>query len=180
VGGTEQFADDLAQATGAIGRLGPDAPAADGNAAAAFLRTLPFVSGAVGAVGYCFGGGVVWRMGVRNPELAAIVPYYGPPPPLDEVPNLRAAALGIYAELDSRINGASEALWEALRAAEKTFELWIAPGANHAFFNNTGANYAPEVAVEAWLRTLGWFDQYLGGRPLTEAQPDTGEGGAGP
>ncbi len=180
VGGTEQFAADLAQATAAIGQLGPDAPAADGNAAAAFLRTLPFVSGALGAVGYCFGGGVVWRMGVRNPGLTAIVPYYGPPPPLDEVPNLTAAALGIYAELDSRINAASEALWEALRAAEKTFELWIAPGANHAFFNNTGASYAPEAAAEAWLRTLGWFDQYLGGRPLTEAQPDTSEGGARP
>lgn len=173
VGGTEQFAADLAQATAAIGQLGPNAPAADGNAAAAYLRTLPFVSGAVGAVGYCFGGGVVWRMGVRNPELTAIVPYYGPPPPLEEVPNLRAAALGIYAELDSRINGASEALWEALRAADKTFEIWIAPGANHAFFNNTGASYAPEVAAEAWLRTLGWFDQYLGGRPLTEAPPGT-------
>lgn len=177
VGGTEQFLEDLAQATAAIGQLGPDAPAADGNAAVAFLRTLPFVSGALGAVGYCFGGGVVWRMGVRNPELAAIAPYYGPPPPLAEVPNLRAAALGIYAELDSRINSGSEALWEALRTAGKTFELWIARGANHAFFNNTGASYAPEAAAEAWLRTLGWFDQYLGGRPLTGAQPGADQGG---
>ena len=107
------FRDNAAR-MGATGQLGPDAPAADGNAGVAYLLAQPFVSGAVGAIGYCFGGGVVWRMGVRNPNLRAIAPHYGSNPSLDEVPNLRAAALGIYAENDTRITSAAQELAERL------------------------------------------------------------------
>ncbi|MGI8553812.1 MAG: dienelactone hydrolase family protein [Dehalococcoidia bacterium] len=161
VGGTDHFAADPAQATGAIGQLGPDAPASDGNAAVAFLQQQPYVSGAIGATGFCYGGGVVWLMGVRNPALLAIVPHYGMNPPLEEVPNLRAAALGIYAENDTRITGASDVLAAALMQAGAIWEFWIAPGANHAFFNNTGMSYNPQDAREAWNRALIWFDQNL-------------------
>lgn len=161
VGGTEQFADDPMRATGAIGQIGPDAPAADGNAAAAYLTGLPYVNGNLGATGYCFGGGGVWRMGVRNANLKAIVPYYGAPPPADEVSNLRAAALGIYAEADTRLTTAAEDLSPRLVEMGATWELWVAPGANHAFFNNTGGSYAPAAAQQAWRRTLAWFDRFL-------------------
>jgi carboxymethylenebutenolidase len=161
VGGTGQFADEPSRATGAIGQLGPDAPAADGNAAAAYLLTLPWVNGALGATGYCFGGGVVWRMGVRNPDLRAIVPYYGSNPPLDEVPNLRAAALGIYGEADTRITGAAADLAAKLEEVGATWEFWVAPGAPHAFMNNTSMSFRPDAAREAWRRTLAWFDRFL-------------------
>jgi carboxymethylenebutenolidase len=162
VGGTDQFAADPARASGAIGQLGPDAPAADGNAGAAYLLTHPAVSGAIGATGYCFGGGVIWRMGVRNPNLKAIVPYYGVSPPLEEVPNLRAAALGIYAENDTRITAASEELGAKLKEIGATWEFWVAAAAGHGFFNNTG-NYNADAAREAWRRTLAWFDRFLVG-----------------
>ncbi len=161
VGGTAQFADDLAQATAAIGQLGPDAPAADGNAAAAYLMASEHTTGIVGVTGFCFGGGVVWRMGVRNPDLRAIVPYYGPPPPLEEVPNLRAATLGIYAELDTRITSSADDLAAILETMDVPWEFWVAPNANHAFMNNTGQSYNPEAAREAWVRTLDWFDRFL-------------------
>jgi carboxymethylenebutenolidase len=161
VGGTDQFLSDLARASGAIAQLGPDAPAEDGNAAAAFLLTQPFVNGVMGATGFCFGGGVVWRMACRNPNLRAVAPHYGPNPPLDEATNIRAASLGIYAELDTRITGASNDLAAALTAAGTTWEFWVAPGANHGFFNNTGTVYNPDGAREAWVRTLTWFDRFL-------------------
>lgn len=160
VGGTEQFAADPAQATGAIGQLGSDGPAADGIAGAAYLLAQPFVSGKAGAIGYCYGGGVVWKMGVRGPGLSAIAPYYGSNPPLEEVANLRAAALGIYAENDTRITGASNELGTKLNETGATWEFWVAPGANHGFFNNTG-NYSPDAAREAWARTLRWFERFL-------------------
>jgi len=163
VGGTEQFLSDLQAATGAIGQLGPDAPAADGNAAAAFLRSHPASTGAVGATGFCFGGGVVWLMALRNPDLLAIAPHYGPKPPDPEIPNLQAAALGLYAELDTRITSAIQPMFQQLADMGKTVELWIAPGANHAFFNNTGAAYHPADALEAWQRTISWFDRFLTG-----------------
>ncbi len=174
-GGTEQFASDPQAAGGALGQLGGDAPAADALAAVTYLKAHPSVNGNIGATGYCFGGGVVWRMGMRGgADLKAIVPHYGPPPPVDEVPNLRAAALGVYAELDTRINSQSESLAEALRAAGKTWEFWTAPAANHAFFNNTGQSYNPEGAREAWQRTIAWFDRFLVTTP--RSLPATGDG----
>lgn len=97
----------------------------------------------------------------QETRLGAAVPFYGPTPPLDAVPNIAAAVLGIYAELDTRITGSSVDLDAALDAAGKTHDKWIAPGANHAFFNNTGAAYNPTDAMEGWSRALAWFGQYL-------------------
>ncbi len=164
VGGTDQFANDRAGATGAVGRLGPDAPAADAAAAVAYLAAAAFGNGIVGMTGYCYGGGVVWRTGVRVPDLRAIVPYYGSNPPLGEVSNLRAAALGIYAQLDVRLTSGSDALATALADVGAVWEFWVAENANHAFFDNRREDsYNATAAGEAWVRTLTWFDRFLRG-----------------
>jgi carboxymethylenebutenolidase len=162
-GGTERFSDP-AQITAVLGRTSVDTLVGMLLAAVAYLRTQPFVRAErLGAVGWCFGGGMVWRLVTRSPELRAAVAFYGPNPPLEDVPRIRAAVLGIYGELDQRINQGIPALREALQRAGVVHELVVYPGADHAFFNDTGARYHPQAARQAWERALDWLRRYLEG-----------------
>jgi carboxymethylenebutenolidase len=115
----------------------------------------------VGMTGFCFGGGVTWRVAVGLPELRAAVPFYGPPPAADEVSAINAAVLAMYAERDSRITSTVEAMETAMQQAGKTFEKIIYPSTDHAFFNDTGTRYNAEAAQDAWAKMLAWFDRYL-------------------
>jgi carboxymethylenebutenolidase len=127
-----------------------------------YLRDLDYVDGErIGMTGYCFGGGITWRSATALPDLKAAVPFYGPAPDLDQVPNIQAAVLGVYAEMDERINAGIEALDQALMEAGVTYEMKIYPGVNHAFHNDTGERYNEEQATQAWLDTLAWFERYL-------------------
>ncbi len=160
-GGTGKFADS-AEVTAVLGRTPPDQLVAMLNAGVRYLQGLPTVrSDRIGTVGFCFGGGMVWRVTTRNPDLRAAVPFYGPNPPLDDVPKTRAAVLALYGELDERITAGIPAIREALQKAGVVHEIVIYPGARHAFFNDTGANYNEAAAKDAWARTLAWFDRYL-------------------
>ncbi len=90
---------------GILGNTSPDQFVADFLSGWEYLKTLPYTNPQrVGMVGFCFGGGVTWLMATRMPELLAAVPFYGPHPPLEDVPDIRAAVLGIYAGNDQRIN----------------------------------------------------------------------------
>jgi carboxymethylenebutenolidase len=82
---------------------------------------------------------------------------------LEDVPRIRAAVLGIYGELDQRINQGIPALREALQRAGVVHELVVYPGADHAFFNDTGARYHPQAPRQAWERALDWLRRYLEG-----------------
>ena len=115
----------------------------------------------VGMVGFCFGGGVTWRMATHMPELLAAVPFYGPHPPIEDVPTIQAAVLAIYAEQDQRINQGIPAIEQAMQEHNKVFEKVVYPGTDHAFHNDTGSRYNPEAARDAWSRTLEWFKRYL-------------------
>jgi carboxymethylenebutenolidase len=115
----------------------------------------------VDMTGFCFGGGVTWQMAVNMPELLAAIPYYGPHPLVSDVPKINAAVLGIYGELDSRINGGIPAIEEAMVVNGKIYEKMIYPNANHAFNNDTGSRYNPEAAQDAWARSLAWFERYV-------------------
>ncbi len=127
-----------------------------------YLQNQPFAQAdRVGMVGFCFGGGVTWQTATKMPELRAAVPFYGPHPPLEDVPNIQAAVLAIYGELDQRINQGIPAIEEAMLANNKIFEKVIYPDADHAFHNDTGTRYNAEAAQDAWARTLDWFEQYL-------------------
>jgi carboxymethylenebutenolidase len=160
-GGSASFPDQAA-AMGAQGQLPPEQMIGDLNAAVAYLQSLPTVrAGSIGAMGNCFGGSMTWRLATANASLKAAVPFYGGAPPLDAVPNIQAAMLGIYASDDPRIDAGIPDLVAALTAAGKTFEIEIYPGTNHAFFNDTGPAYSADAARAAWQRTLGWFGQYL-------------------
>ena len=163
-GGTQRYVDDIAQATGFLGLSDPNDLVSDLLSGLSWLSQQGAVDASrMGATGFCFGGGLTWRLATAAPNLVAAVPFYGPNPPLEDVPKINAAVLGIYAELDTRITGASGDLDAALDAAGKTHDKWIAPGANHAFFNNTNpSSYNPDGAMEAWSRALAWFARFLG------------------
>jgi carboxymethylenebutenolidase len=94
-------------------------------------------------------------------ELLAAVPFYGPHPPLEDVPDIQAAVLAIYGELDSRINAGIPAIEQAMLENNKIYAKIIYEGADHAFHNDTGGRYHPEVARDAWEQTLAWFEQYV-------------------
>jgi len=159
-GGTASLAPD--QISSSLRNIPRDRIVDDGNAGVRYLQSLPYVKKErVGAMGFCFGGSIVWRMAVSNPNLRAAVPFYGSSPPLEEVPNLQVPVLGIYAGEDNRINQGVPDLEEALKREGKTYKFVTFPGANHAFFNDTGRRYHPQAAKDAWKETLTWFEAHL-------------------
>jgi carboxymethylenebutenolidase len=146
---------------GMLTSAGTERHVADFAAAYDYLQAQEFVeTDRIGMNGYCFGGGVTWQAVTQLP-LKAAVPFYGPAPDLDQVANIKAAVLGVYAELDERITGGVDALKEALDAAGVTYEIKIYPGVDHAFNNDTGERYNEEQALQAWNDMLDWFEQYI-------------------
>ena len=131
--------------------------------AVAVLQARPECTGRVGAVGFCWGGGLTNDLAAASPDLAAAVAYYGRQASLDEVPNIQAALLLHYAGLDERINAGIDAYRAALEANGKAFEIHVYEGANHAFNNDTSeARYHKEAAELAWSRTIAFFREKLG------------------
>jgi carboxymethylenebutenolidase len=117
----------------------------------------------LGAIGFCFGGGMVWLLlASGEPRLAAAAPFYGPLPDGADFSGSTAAVLGIYAEQDARVNASREAATAALEAAGLTHEIVTYPGANHAFFNDTGPRYDQDAATQAYAKVLDWFGRHLG------------------
>jgi carboxymethylenebutenolidase len=135
----------------------------DFKAAAAYYATQDVADAArLGMTGFCFGGGITWRATTEMPELKSSAPYYGPPPPLDAVPNIRAAVLGIYSDdPDDFANEGREELIAALEAAGVTFEINIYPDTQHAFHNDTSPRWNEEQALAAWNDTVAWFETYV-------------------
>ncbi|HTV17029.1 MAG TPA: dienelactone hydrolase family protein [Polyangiaceae bacterium] len=159
-GGTASLGD-VANATAALGNADPARFVADMRAALDELeRRVP--GAAIGAIGFCFGGGMMWRLVASGDErLAAVAPFYGPLPQGADFSGSNAAVLGVYGELDTRVNATRDAADTALTTAGLEHEMVTFPGANHAFFNDTGMNYNAAAAAEAWTRVLAWFDEHL-------------------
>jgi carboxymethylenebutenolidase len=117
----------------------------------------------LGAIGFCFGGGMVWTLlASGEPRLAAAAPFYGPLSDNADFSGSTAAVLGIYAEQDARVNASREAAQAALQRAGLTHEIVTYPGADHAFFNDTGPRYDQDAATQAYAKVLDWFGRYLG------------------
>ncbi len=161
-GGTATFTDP-AEATAALGNLEPEAMVADLESGIAEVqRRTPGV--AVAAVGFCMGGGLVWRLlASGTPELAAAFPFYGPTPDDPDFSGSQdVAVLGFYGELDQRVNATEPVAKAALERAGLVHELVTEPGANHAFFNDTGDRYDPTAAADAWRRMTDWLETHVG------------------
>jgi carboxymethylenebutenolidase len=117
----------------------------------------------LGAIGFCFGGGMVWALlDAGDPRLAAAIPFYGPAPAAPDFSGNTAAVLGVYAELDARVNASQATADAALTAAGLEHEIKVYPGVDHAFFNDTGGRYNAEQAAAAYADVLAWLGRYLG------------------
>lgn len=163
VGGTPPSEDE---ARTLHARMNPDDAVAALVAALPFLKTHPESRGRVGAVGFCFGGGMVNRLAAASPQLDAGVAYYGRQIPADQVAKIKAPLLLHYAEHDEGVNAGIAAFEAALKANGKTFEIHRYPGTQHAFNNDTGAaRYNKQAADLAWDRTLAFFREMLGAPP---------------
>ena len=125
------------------------------------LRTHASSTGRVGAVGFCFGGGMVGTLAVRLPGLAAGVPFYGGQPAAEDVPRIQAPLMIHYAGLDERINAGWPAFEAALRANGKRYVMHMYEGANHGFHNDTTPRYDEAAARLAQERTIAFFDEHL-------------------
>jgi len=153
---------DSSSVPGLLSNQPQDQFVADFTSGWRYLQSQSYVQAdRVGMTGFCFGGGVTWRVAIGLPELRAAVPFYGPAPSVDEVAKINAAVLAIYAERDQRITSTAATMETALKQNGKTFEKIIYPNTDHAFFNDTGTRYNAEAAADAWVKMLTWFDRYL-------------------
>jgi carboxymethylenebutenolidase len=160
-GGTATF-QDPAEATAALGKAPPERFIADLKSGIGELqRRVPDKK--VGVVGFCFGGGMVWRLvAAGEPQLAAAVPFYGPLPDNPDFSGSKAAVLALYGALDTRVTSSEDAAKAALEKAGLVNELVVESDADHAFFNDTGPRYNAAAASDAWRRLLDWYGKYLG------------------
>jgi carboxymethylenebutenolidase len=130
-------------------------------AAVPHLASRPECSGRVGAIGFCFGGGMVNTMAVRIPELAAAVPFYGAQPSAADTAKIKAALLIHYAAYDPRIDAGWPAWKEALDKHRVRYREYTYPGTYHGFHNDTTPRYDQPAAKLAWSRTLAFFAEHL-------------------
>ncbi len=161
-GGTAKFAEP-AEATAALGNIPPEQLVANLESGVGELQRR-VGDKKIAAVGFCMGGGLVWRLlAAGSPELAAAVPFYGPTPDNPDFAGSKdVAVLGFYGSLDERVNKTEPVAKAALEKAGLVHELVTEPDANHAFFNDTNPDrYNPTAADDAWRRVQDWFGRYL-------------------
>jgi carboxymethylenebutenolidase len=135
--------------------------AEDFVAAAAFLKTHPAVTGKIGVVGFCYGGGVAHMLSTRLPDLGAAVPFYGNHPAPAEASKVKAPLLIHFAAVDERINAAWPTYEAALKAASVRYTAHQYPTTQHGFNNDTTPRFDATAAKLAWERTLTFFNQNL-------------------
>jgi carboxymethylenebutenolidase len=130
-------------------------------ASAEWLKGHAQSSGKVGAVGFCFGGGICNQLAVRLPDLAAAVPFYGRQANVADVPKIKSPLLLQYAANDQGVNAGWPAYEDALKANGKTYTAYIYENTQHGFHNDTTPRYDEAAAKLAWQRTLDFFNKYL-------------------
>jgi carboxymethylenebutenolidase len=153
--GTEDKARELFQ------KLDQTKTREDFVAAANLLRMRADSTGKIGAVGFCYGGGIVNMLATRMPELRAGVPFYGNQAPAADVPKIQAPLLIHYAETDERINAGWPAYEQALKENKKEYEVFFYAGTQHGFNNDTTPRYDAEAAKLAWSRTVDFLKKKL-------------------
>ena len=146
-----------------FGKLDPAKMNEDFVASAGHARGMAGGNGKLGAVGFCFGGGVVNMLAVRVPELVAGVPFYGNAVPADQVARIKAELMLVFADSDERINAGWPPYEAALKAAGVRFQAFKYPGTQHGFNNDTTPRFDKAAADQAWGRTVAFFNRTLRG-----------------
>jgi carboxymethylenebutenolidase len=173
--GTAGFTDQAA-ATAQLAQTPTEQLVADLHAGADELLRRSNVPN-LGAVGFCFGGGMTWNLLQAGPgqekRLKVAVPFYGPAPAAPDFTGSKAAVLAIYGALDARVDATRDAIKQALEKADLHHEIVTYDGADHAFYNDTGPRYNAAAAALATTKLFDWLDQYLAGQ--TPPKEETGE-----
>jgi carboxymethylenebutenolidase len=130
-------------------------------AAVDYVKLRPDFSGKFGAVGFCFGGGIVNTFATRMPDLAAAVPYYGAQPSAPEAAKIKSPMLIHYASADERVDAGWPAFEEVLKAHHVKYQAYIYPNTQHGFHNDTTPRYDEVAAKLSWQRTLTFFKEHL-------------------
>jgi carboxymethylenebutenolidase len=150
------------QQTQAYGRTTQYERRLDLLGALAYIKTIPVIQfDRIGMTGYCAGGGNTWDFVVHIDELKAAVPFYGTPPPLDNLANIRTPMLAIYAERDRNLTMNMLTVANAMIQQQKVFGMFVYEGVGHAFHNDTGNAYDAAAACDAWARTVAFFNRHL-------------------
>ena len=158
-GGTPEDED---KARDMFAKLTGEVAEARATSAIRFLAKHPQATGNVGTVGFCWGGGIVNRGAAGEPTLNAGVAYYGPQPPAERVPSIKAALLLHYAGLDQRIDAGIPAYQAALDGAKVRYQIFMYDGVDHAFNNDTNAARYNEAAAKlAWSRSVEFLKREL-------------------
>lgn len=159
-GGTAAFSDPAA-ASAALGGIPPERFVADMTAGLSEIeRRLPRQR--LGAIGFCFGGAMVWRLlASGDRRLSAAAPFYGPFPESGDLSGSQAAVLAIYGGLDARVNATRDAARAELEAADLEHQIATFAGADHAFFNDTGPRFDAAAAAEAYRRVVDWCGRFV-------------------
>jgi carboxymethylenebutenolidase len=155
------YPGDEDKARAAFGQLDSGKTREDMVAAAGWLKARPDCNGKIGAVGFCWGGGMVNFLATRLPDLNAAVPFYGTQPSAEETAKIKAPLLIHYAENDDRVNAGWPAFDAALKAANVPHEMFKYPGTQHGFNNDTTPRYDAAAAKLAWERTVAFFNKHL-------------------
>ena len=159
VGGTPE---DVSNVGEKFKQLVPEQTTKNFVAAVKYLKTHPLSNGKVGCTGFCWGGAMTNQVAVNSPDLDAAVPYYGTPPAPEDVQKIKAPIMAHYAGNDERINAGIPAFEEALKKYGKEYQIFIYPGAGHAFNNDSNPErYNAEAAKLAWGRTIAFFKEKL-------------------
>ncbi|PYQ99757.1 MAG: dienelactone hydrolase [Acidobacteria bacterium] len=130
-------------------------------ASAGWLKSNPECTGKIGAVGFCFGGGIVNQLAVRLPDLGAGAPFYGRQPSAEDTAKIKAPLMLHYAGNDPGVDQGIPAFEAALKANNKKYEVFVYEGAQHGFHNDTTPRYDEKAAKLAWQRTLDFFNKNL-------------------
>jgi carboxymethylenebutenolidase len=150
------------EAAANFGKLDGAKRTEDFIAAVAFLKTHADSTGRIGAVGFCFGGGVVNTLATKvGADLVAGVPFYGATPPAADVANIKAHMLINFAGMDERINAGWPGYEAALKANKVDYQGFIYAGTQHGFHNDTTPRYDEAAAKLAWQRTVDHFNKHL-------------------
>ena len=155
------YPGDEDKARGLFAKLDEKRTRTDFIAAANHLKALSICNGRIGAVGFCWGGGMVNFLATRLPDLVAAVPFYGPQPSAEDTAKIKAQLLILYAGNDDRINAGWPAYEAALKAAHVKYEMVKYPGVEHGFNNDTTPRYDEAAAKLAWDMTIAFFNKTL-------------------
>lgn len=124
-----------------------------------WLEAQPHVDERVAVTGFCFGGTYAFLLAAADDRIRAAVPFYGTAPSPERIARIRGPVLALYGEKDAALVDALPGVRQAMADADVDFEAIVYPGAEHAFFNDTGRRYSAAYSMDAWGRALEFLDE---------------------